>query len=72
MNGIRSTSDNKTAVLQETEDIRPISDVFAADGNAVSSFGLSNMVWGFGQFVGAPSDFPDCVPNHVVRFKSTC
>ena len=38
--------------LQVTEDIRLISDVFAADGNAVSTFGLSNMVWGFGQFLG--------------------
>ena len=41
--------------VQETEDIRPISDVFAADGNAVNTFGLSNMVWGFGQFLGVLS-----------------
>ena len=36
------------------DDIRGISNEFAADGNAASSLGLSNMVWGFGQFLGAP------------------
>ena len=41
--------------LQFVDDIRDISDRFSADGNEKSSAGLSNMVWGFGQFVGAPS-----------------
>lgn len=35
------------------DDIRKISDEYAADGNAKSRAGLSNMVWGFGQFLGA-------------------
>ena len=39
--------------VQEVEDIRGISEEFAADGNTASTFGLSNMVWGFGQFLGA-------------------
>eukprot|EP00892_Ulva_mutabilis_P011613 jgi/Ulvmu1/8824/UM049_0004.1 len=33
------------------DDIRPITNEFVADGNAKNSFGLSNMVWGFGQFL---------------------
>lgn len=37
-----------------TGNIRGISEVFTADGNAVNSFGLSNMVWSFGQFIGTP------------------
>eukprot|EP00892_Ulva_mutabilis_P005792 jgi/Ulvmu1/3585/UM169_0003.1 len=32
------------------ENIRAISDI-TKDGNAVNSFGLSNMVWSFGQFI---------------------
>eukprot|EP00892_Ulva_mutabilis_P006210 jgi/Ulvmu1/3961/UM180_0001.1 len=39
---------SETVVL---EDIRPISDEFVSAGNAVNTFGLSNMVWGFGQFL---------------------
>ena len=39
--------------MQSPENIRAISDEFASDGNAPSSFGLSNMVWSFGQFLGA-------------------
>ena len=38
--------------MQKVDDIRAISDEFCADGNAKSSSGLSNMVWGFGQFLG--------------------
>eukprot|EP00892_Ulva_mutabilis_P003698 jgi/Ulvmu1/16/UM001_0017.1 len=37
--------------VQKVDDIRGISDEFCADGNAKSAVGLSNMVWGFGQFV---------------------
>eukprot|EP00892_Ulva_mutabilis_P004809 jgi/Ulvmu1/26/UM001_0027.1 len=33
------------------DDIRDISNEFCADGNAKSAAGLSNMVWGFGQFL---------------------
>ena len=39
--------------VQKVDDIRAISDEFCADGNAKSGAGLSNMVWGFGQFLGA-------------------
>ena len=39
--------------MQKVDDIRAISDQFCADGNAKSGVGLSNMVWGFGQFLGA-------------------
>eukprot|EP00892_Ulva_mutabilis_P005677 jgi/Ulvmu1/3481/UM160_0003.1 len=35
----------------KVDDIRGISDEWVADGNAESTFGLSNMVWGFGQFL---------------------
>eukprot|EP00892_Ulva_mutabilis_P004587 jgi/Ulvmu1/24/UM001_0025.1 len=35
----------------KVDDIRDISDKFVADGNDKSSSGLSNMVWGFGQFL---------------------
>eukprot|EP00892_Ulva_mutabilis_P008155 jgi/Ulvmu1/5711/UM024_0060.1 len=35
----------------EVDDIRGISDQWAAGGNDENTFGLSNMVWGFGQFV---------------------
>eukprot|EP00892_Ulva_mutabilis_P004032 jgi/Ulvmu1/1/UM001_0001.1 len=45
------TCDCFTATTVEVDDIRGISDEFAADGNTVSSMGLSNMVWGFGQFL---------------------
>ena len=34
------------------ENIRAISDEFVADGNTPNSFGLSNMVWSFGAFLG--------------------
>lgn len=44
-----------TIAVQDSDNIRAISDEFAADGNAPSSFGLSNMVWSFGQFLGAES-----------------
>eukprot|EP00892_Ulva_mutabilis_P006087 jgi/Ulvmu1/3850/UM018_0067.1 len=37
------------------DDIRGISDEFCADGNAASEAGLSNMVWGFGQFLDEDS-----------------
>lgn len=40
--------------MQDPENIRAISDEFASGGNAVNTFGLSNMVWSFGQFIGAP------------------
>eukprot|EP00892_Ulva_mutabilis_P000477 jgi/Ulvmu1/1042/UM104_0028.1 len=48
---LRRTCDCFAATSVETEDIRSISDVFAADGNDLSTFGLSNMMWGFGQFL---------------------
>lgn len=57
--------------MQATRDIRVISDIFAADGNADNSFGLTNMVWGVGQFLGAPSLPPahactTCMFQHCV------
>ena len=61
--------------MQELEDIRGISDEFAADGNAVSSFGLSNMVWGFGQFLGAHSanrlPLIRCATSHLSQQPDT-
>ena len=44
--------------MQPVDDIRGISDKFCANGNAKSGAGLSNMVWGFGQFLGAPPPTP--------------
>lgn len=42
----------RKGLVQKVDDIRAISNEFCADGNAKSSSGLSNMVWGFGQFLG--------------------
>jgi len=39
--------------MQKSDDIRGISDQFCSDGNTASSAKLTNMVWGFGQFLGA-------------------
>ena len=50
--------------MQSPENIRAISDEFASDGNTPSSFGLSNMVWSFGQFIGAPL-MHTCTPANV-------
>lgn len=49
------------ACLQEVEDIRAISDEFCTGGNAANSAGLSNMVWSFGQFLGAR---PSCLRHN--------
>lgn len=45
------------------DDIRGISDEFSGNGNAASSFGLSNMVWGFGQFIGTASSTTTDLPH---------
>ena len=57
--------------VQAVNDIRGISDEFVANGNAVNTFGLSNMVWGFGQFVGMSGTGPATLSHCVSTFLLT-
>lgn len=45
------TCECKDIGTPETADIRLISDAFASSGDSDNSFGLTNMVWGVGQFL---------------------
>ena len=57
--------------VQAVNDIRGISDEFVANGNAVNTFGLSNMVWGFGQFVGMSGTGPATLTHSACTFLLT-
>lgn len=62
----------KSTCMQETDDIRGISDQFCSGGNTETTAGHSNMVWGFGQLLGEPPPAYDVVHSHALPQVRRC
>jgi hypothetical protein len=48
-------------VSVHTDDIRALSDTWMSDGTSMSSHGLSNMFWSFGQFIDRTFSHATCI-----------